>query len=492
MTALERRAETSLWPLISQFMRTQGLAGLAVAVVQDGEVALARGFGTRDVRTGDPVTPDTLFHLASVSKPFVATAAVGLALDLDAPVIRWIPELTLADGRQSEITLRHLLTHTSGIPDVVDYEWHDPQLGDDALAEFVRSLSGARLTSDPGAEYAYCNAGYEVLGHVVATVTGRTFEAAMTELVLDPAGMVHSTFLRADVPSELASSPHVGAPLVVPPGAYPYTRRHAPSSTLHSSVTELSRWMLTILADPGAAEQMWQPRAEVGDPPWSESMGMGWFVGTHRGHRMVGHSGADPGFNSRFALLPDRGTGAVVLANSNTAPTRAVVRAALDVALDLPAEAIEVDAQLPPITVPVAAALQAAGAEAAVETFRRLERAVPAQVDVDDGHLEDAVWGAIELHRPELVRPLLDVWTTVRPDSSQAWAMTGWADLVEGDTRSAGELLRRAVDLDPENDEAAALLRGVERLPGTVSDPGRVVRGTGEKPPDAAAGTRES
>ena len=80
-------------------------------------------------------------------------------------------------------------------------------------------LSTASLATDPGAEFAYCNAGYEVLGHVVATVTGRTFEAAMTELVLDPAGMVHSTFLRADVPSELASSPHVGAPLVVPPGA---------------------------------------------------------------------------------------------------------------------------------------------------------------------------------------------------------------------------------------------------------------------------------
>ena len=79
MTALERRAETSLWPLVAQLMRTQGLAGLAVAVVQDGEVALARGFGTRDVRTGEPVTPDTLFHLASVSKPFVATAVVGLA-----------------------------------------------------------------------------------------------------------------------------------------------------------------------------------------------------------------------------------------------------------------------------------------------------------------------------------------------------------------------------------------------------------------------------
>jgi len=472
VTSLERRAETSLWPLIEQLMQTHGLAGLAVAVVQDGEVALARGFGTRDLRTGSPVTPDTLFHLASVSKPFVAAAVVGLAtagperseplLDLDAPVVRWLPELTLADGRQAELTLRHPLTHTSGIPDVTDYGWHDPQLGDDALAELVRGLSVKSLTTDPGTEFAYCNVGYEVLGHVVATVTGRTFESAMKDLVLHPAGMARSTFLRADVPSELASSPHVGAPLVVPTDAYPYTRRHAPSSTLHSSVAELSRWMLATLADAGTAERMWQPRAEVGDPPWSEAVGLGWFLGTYRGHRMVGHSGADPGFTSRLALIPDRGTGVVVLANSNTAPTRAVVSAALDLALGLPTEATEIDAQLQPITLPVAAALEAGDKDAAVETFHRLERADPAQVDLDDGHFEDAVWGAIELHRPELVRPLLDVWTTVRPDSSQAWAMTGWGHLVDGDVGPAAELLRRAIDLDPENDDAAALLRGLD------------------------------
>ena len=133
-------------------MRTHGLAGLAVGVVQDGEVALARGFGTRDVRTGAPVTPETLFHLASVSKTFVAAAVVGLtpALDLDAPVVRWLPDLTLADGRQAEVTLRHLLTHTSGIPDVTDYGWHDPQLGDDALAELVRGLSSRAPVHDPG------------------------------------------------------------------------------------------------------------------------------------------------------------------------------------------------------------------------------------------------------------------------------------------------------------------------------------------------------
>jgi CubicO group peptidase (beta-lactamase class C family) len=464
---LERQAQQSLWPTVDRIVHARGLAGLALGVVQDGEVALARGFGTRDVRTGEPVQPDTMFHLASLSKPFVATAVIRLAnpgpglpepaLDLDAPVVRYLPGLTLADGRQGEIIVRHLLTHTSGIPDVDDYGWHDPQLGDDALAEFVRTLADKRLASDPGARFSYSNTGYEVLGHLVATVTGTTFEAATKALVLNPAGMARSTFLRAEVPPELAASPHVGAPLVVPDESYPYTRSHAPSSTLHSNVLELCGWMAATLADPGR-ERAWQRQVEIGDPPWGEAMGFGWFLGTERGHRTVGHAGSDPGFECRLMLLPDLATGVVVLANSDTAPLGTLVRAALDLALGGPAGRTAAPAT--PFTLPVAAALASRGTDAAVETFHRLAPAEPGQADVQ---VEEAVWGAIELHRTDLVRPLLDVWTTARPDSSPAWTMTGWAHLVDGETDRAATLLRRALDLDAGNDDAAALLRGLER-----------------------------
>ncbi len=155
--------EKDLWPLIETLVDSPEIAGLAVAVVCDGEVA-ARGFGVRDVGTGAPVTAETMFHLASVSKPFVATAVVSLELDLDAPIVEWLPEFTLADGRAGEVTARGLLSHTSGLPDVSDYGWHDPQLGDEALSEFARSLSGWRLRAEPSTAFSYSNAGFELLG----------------------------------------------------------------------------------------------------------------------------------------------------------------------------------------------------------------------------------------------------------------------------------------------------------------------------------------
>jgi CubicO group peptidase (beta-lactamase class C family) len=487
--AFRESVTEQLWPLVESFLASHDAAGVAVAVVSEGEV-VSRGFGVRDLRTGTPVTPETMFHLASVSKPFVATAVVSLALapnaggpvlDLDAPIGAWVPELTLADGREGEVTARGLLTHSSGLPDVSEYGWHDPQLGDDALSEFARSLSGWRLKTDPGTTFSYSNAGYELLGLLLARVMGTTFEDAVRQRLLAPLGMRDSTFLRSEVPADLAASPHVGAPLTVPEGAYPYTRRHAPSSTLHSNLVEMCRW-ITANVEPGAGldaglderllDLVGRPAVTVGEPPWEDAMGLGWAVGTYRGHRTLSHGGADPGFGSRLVLVPDRRTGVVVLANSNTAPTWTIAAAALDLVLtdvdasgsagtpsQQPGAGISaLRAMLPPVVGPVVAALATSGPEAAAATIRRLAEADPPAYDLDDEELEKAVWGASELHRTSLVWPLLRLWTQVRPESSAAWTMTGWAHQVDGDPDLARTLLRRALDLDPENEDAALIL----------------------------------
>jgi CubicO group peptidase (beta-lactamase class C family) len=466
------RVEERLWPLLERFLATHDAAGLAVAVVCEGEV-VARGFGVRDVRTGAVVTPETMFHLASVSKPFVATAVVSLALagdtdapvlDLDAPVVDLLPELTLADGRERELTARGLLSHASGLPDVSAYGWHDPQLGDDALSDFARSLSHWRLRTDPGSAHSYSNAGYELLGLLLARVVGSTFEDAVRQQVLLPTGMRRSTFRRDEVPADLAASPHVGMPLTVPGDSYPYTRRHAPSSTLHSNLVELCLWMEALLEpgrlDPALLDLMWRPAVPVGEPPWEEAAGLGWAVGHHHGHRVLSHSGMDPGFGARLALVPGRRVGVVVLANSNTVPVSGIARAALDLVLDEPGLDCVTDlgVLLPPVVGPVARALAASGPEAAEAVLQRASVTTPAEHDLDDEVFVDAVWGAIELHRTDLVWPLLRLWARLRPASSSAWAMTGWAHQVDGEPEPARRHLERALELDPGNEEAAQLL----------------------------------
>ena len=336
------RIETTLWPYLDRVVESWAVPGLAVAVVHDGNQILTSTYGSRDVANGQPVTADSLFHLASVSKVFVATAALQLAedrtIDLDAPIPTYLPDLAWADPRAGEITVRHLLSHRSGLGDVSgDYGWHEPELDDEALGRFAERVAGWRLENDPGATFAYSNAGFELLGHLIATVGGRTFESHLKERVLDPAGMRSSTFMRAEVPTEHAALPHLGLPLQVVPGAYPYTRRHSTSSTLHSSAAELAHWIVINLAggtgvlNPATHRQMWEPVVTTDWGGMNEQMALGWFWGPYAGHQVVNHHGEDPGFLSSLAIVPELGAGVVVLANSNTAPTFTITKAALSV-----------------------------------------------------------------------------------------------------------------------------------------------------------------
>ena len=183
---------------------------------------------------------------------------------------------------------------------------------------------------------------------------------------------------------------------------------------------------------------MSQPVIPVDEPPWEEAAALGWAVGSYGGHRTLSHSGADPGFQSRLVMVPERRTGVVVLADSNTVPTGLIARAALDIVLDVAGSArgkraegvAALRALLPSVVGPVAKTLRTSGPAAAEAEFHRLAATEPAEFDLDDDGFEDAVWGAIELHRTDLVWPLLRVWTEVRPDSSAAWTMTGWAHQV--------------------------------------------------------------
>ncbi len=115
-------------------------------------------------------------------------------------------------------------------------------------------------------------------------------------------------------------------------------------------------------------------------------------------------------------------------------------------------------ALLPPVVGPLAETLASSGPDAAAAAFHRLAAAEPAEYDLDDDEFEKAVWGAIELHRTSLVWPLLRVWTALRPNSSAAWTMTGWAHQVDGQPDLAESLLRRALELDPDNGDAALIL----------------------------------
>jgi len=378
-----RQLDRQLTPLVRGVMRTHRLPGLAVGVVADRQVVYARGFGVSSTRTREPVTPRTVFHMASISKPFVATAIMQLVeqgqVELDAPLVTYLPTFRLDDERYREITVRQVLSHTSGMPDVKDYEWHHPQYDDGALERYVRSLTSHKLLFAPGERHEYSNMAYECLGALIARVSGMTFDDYVQSHLLDPLGMVDSTFLKPPhLPANWAT-PHARMLTDRAWDGYPYNRAHGPSSTLHSNVLDMCRWAIANLnrghldgrqiLRPSSYQQLWKPHAEVGA---SGQIGLSWFLYSLRGARVVWHGGGDTGFETHFSMLTESGGAVVLLCNTIPALTGALEDAVLDLLLGVQPPPI-----LPPAMLAVRRTLRRAGAEAAAAQWQALKAEHP-------------------------------------------------------------------------------------------------------------------
>jgi CubicO group peptidase (beta-lactamase class C family) len=218
--------------VLEALMTRWEIPGLGVGIVKNGEIVYARGFGLQSLDTRVPVTPDSIFCVASISKCFVACAAMQLVeqrrLDLDEPLVRYLPYFRLADNRFQQITLRQVLSHTSGMPDMDEILYDElvanPEYDEGAPERYVRSLASRKMVAAPGERFKYSNIAYNVLGDLLAKTSGQTFEEYMKEHILLPAGMPGSTFFFPEVPRDRLSVPHLRSPRMVVNPVYPYHR----------------------------------------------------------------------------------------------------------------------------------------------------------------------------------------------------------------------------------------------------------------------------
>lgn len=345
------RLRTELEPKINEEIQHSRLPGFAIGVVKDGKLIYAKGFGVAKLGGNQPITSKSLFHMASVTKTFVATAIMQLVeqgkIDLNKPLVTYLPYFRMDDGRYRTITIREMLSHTSGIPDTQDYHWDKPEYDDGALERFVRSLANEKLVFAPDAKFGYSNTAYEVLGDVIAKVSGESFEDYVQHHILTPLGMKDSTLLVRAANPQLLTSPHVinnGA--VVVSKIFPYNRAHAPSSTLYSNIDDMSRWAIANLnhgeldgkriLKQETAELMWKPVVSA-SPKAKE--GISWFLMEDEGHHFIMHSGGDVGFESLLVLDPEDSIAVVAMTNfgdEEKAPVGDFVNMAIRIMLGRP------------------------------------------------------------------------------------------------------------------------------------------------------------
>lgn len=303
-------------------MNQYNIPGLSIGIIRNDSIIYTNGYGLRNIGNKDLVTENTIFHTASLSKLFTALAIMKLeesnALAIGDRLIEILPELNYNDQRAENITIKNLLNHTSGLPDIGNYHWNNNNQSDNSLKEFVLGLN-LKIESDPSSQYLYSNLGYDILGYVIEKVSGSTFDDYLKENILNQNEMYESDFRYFNIPDSLRTSPHSKRWItnnIYVRETYPYTREHAPSSTLNSSAKELSKWMVSFLQSLDSEntginyENMIQPTFES-----NKHIGLGFQLGEIEGLKKIGHYGGDKGFRSYLMMVPKEKIGLVVLAN---------------------------------------------------------------------------------------------------------------------------------------------------------------------------------
>ena len=322
---------------VDSFLAESQVPGVAIAIVSADRILYMKGFGHRAVNSPEKIDINTAFRVASLSKGFAAVLTGMLVQDhvlrWDDRVRKFLPDFTLKNPvNASELTIRHLLSHTSGLV----AHAYDSMIEDNvALDKIAQHLQEVPITSAVGKLYSYQNVAYSLIAPIVATATGKAYQELVAERIFKPLGMVNASLSKAGL---LASGNF----------AYPHVRRNAqwlpanvrdtyytvaPAAGVNASVHDMALWLRALM---GGMPEVISPQLveEVSAPVvatprerrrfnWNRRLrsayyGLGWRVFDYAGHKLVFHSGGVRGYLAQIAFLPEEKIGIVVLQNSGS------------------------------------------------------------------------------------------------------------------------------------------------------------------------------
>lgn len=418
------------------------IPGLAIGVVRDGKVIYQKAFGVQSLNSKVPLSTQSLFHMASVSKPFVATAMViaeaeGL-LQLDDKLVKHLPYFSMASPEYQDITLRQMLAHTAGIPDVDDYEWGNPDASDAAVEAYSKSFARTTLDFKPSTDFSYSNAAFDLLADVIAKTTGMTFEDYVEKRILRPAGMKESNFSKLAINPVIATESHIPNDdliLDVNP-VYPYNRIHAPSSSLHANVEDMLRWAQLYLGEGTLDGQTVFTPAQYTELTTSNynfrpnsDVCLSWFKAKAFGDDFYNHSGGDPGFSTFFGFVPEQGFAITVMANNDIVDASNLAGIIISYTL----KGKEREWPKPPVYLPLGPIIMKEGIEGLKKAWQEQLNAKPQRYAVEPHYLDDLGYALIDKNQFEKAVEVFKFMVELEPKEG------GWHDSVGDAYRAWGK-----------------------------------------------------
>ncbi|MFK7948391.1 MAG: serine hydrolase [Saprospiraceae bacterium] len=328
---------------IESTMKDWNVPGLSVAIVKDGDVLLAKGYGYADVENKRKADSKTLFAIGSSSKAFTAAAVMQLVdekkIDLDEPIITYLPDFKLYDNyATNHITARDLLSHRSGLPRH-DFAWYG---SDASRTELYNRLRYLEPTAELRETWQYQNLMYMTAGYLVGQIEGESWEESLQRKILNPLEMTSTNFSVEDMKK-------------VKNHALPYEEKEekavkmdfrnidavGPAGSINSNAEDMAKWLQLLLNEgnfdgtevlsSSSMKELYQPQMVMPggisyDEVFYNSYGLGWILTSYRGKLRVEHGGNIDGFTTSVCFMPRDGFGVVVMANMNGTTLNHIIR----------------------------------------------------------------------------------------------------------------------------------------------------------------------
>jgi CubicO group peptidase (beta-lactamase class C family) len=302
--------------VVREEMQRQRIPGVSLAIVKAGQIVYAEGFGLANVEHGVPVRPETVFQSGSVGKQFTATAVMMLVeegkISLDDSIAKYLPE---SPEPWKPITVRRLLTHTSGMTDYPkDFDFRR----DYTEAELLTRAMQVPLAFAPGKKWSYSNLGYVTLGVLIHRVAGQFYGDFLQERIFKPLGMTTTRIIsEADIVPNRAAGYRLVKGELKNQGWVSPTLNTTADGALYLTTLDMAKWDAALYTDKllsrSSLDQMWTPvRLNNGS---TYPYGFGWSLEEAHGHRLIGHGGSWQGFKAHIGRYVDDALTIVVFAN---------------------------------------------------------------------------------------------------------------------------------------------------------------------------------
>ncbi len=449
LTTAERLAE--LDSIIPALMDSGDVTGMSIAITTDSGIVWSRGFGVRNTETQEPVTANTVFEAASLSKPVFAYAVLQLVdqgvLDLDTPIADYYEyESITYDERHKLITPRMVLTHSPGFPN-----WRP---------------RGGQLTIDrePGSEFSYSGEGFVYLQLAVMNLTGEPLDQLVRWMVFEPLGMTSSSYLWQDMFEERVALPHNAEGEVLRKNK-PQSGRGNAAASLHTTAPDFARFMIAVmngtgLSDSTAAAMLTSQIDVDSNLTW----GLGIGLQQSEAGRSFWHWGDNTGYKAYTVSYPEHGVGVVWFSNSENG--QSVLEAMLAATVGgqhAAATWLGYEAYNSPkraVREALVGTFEEHGIEAAIAEYHQMKTTQPAEA-FDEFLLNSLGYRLLRADRIEDAIAIFELNVAEYPDASNPYDSLGEAYLAAGDTARAIVNYEKSVELDPDNTGGIAVLERI-------------------------------